>query len=238
MLDYKNIGRMYIGYGKKIILDSPLNQFEREYNRIIIRVALSVLLFQLNAIPFHGSSVTLANGKNLLILGDSKAGKSTLARYICNQGGKLLSDDMSCIDVKGSKMYLLPSFPEQRFWEDMKLHYDKSLAFSKELRGTPGKYMINDQIPFEHNRRGLDGIIALEKHGEIDDIHVSKMSMSEKLDVLIKQTFQYGVLPYIGKERSHFDTIKAMIHKPFYTIKRCEGPDTLEQIYDTIKEIY
>ena len=63
-------------------------------------VPLAVPLLGLE--PLHCSSVLLPNGKALLVLGDSEAGKSTTAAQLRRLGCVFLADDVGAVDEQGN----------------------------------------------------------------------------------------------------------------------------------------
>jgi hypothetical protein len=66
---------------------------------------------------FHGSAVH--NGdKSIAFLGESGVGKSTLAAYFCEQGWKLLSDDIVLIDQMENQHFVTPTYPSVRLWPE------------------------------------------------------------------------------------------------------------------------
>ncbi len=88
----------------------------------------------------HGSGVA-RNGRALIFIGESRAGKSTAAAFLCRNGGlDLVSDDTAAIDCRSSRLFVTPT--ETVTWIDA----DTLAALGQPQEG-PRK------IPFDPARR-------------------------------------------------------------------------------------
>jgi hypothetical protein len=65
----------------------------------------------------HASSVVHA-GKAFALLGISEAGKSTTAAMFAKLGYKVLSDDLSALDIRDGVYWVQPGYPYVRLWPE------------------------------------------------------------------------------------------------------------------------
>jgi hypothetical protein len=68
-------------------------------------------------IMLHASAVWLEEG-SLLFIGESRAGKSTLAGYFHKTGQPVMSDDVIWIKANKNQILAVPSYGGLRLWED------------------------------------------------------------------------------------------------------------------------
>lgn len=88
----------------------------------ILGSCMGAVIHQRGRLPIHGSCVA-RDGKSLIIMGDSGAGKSTVAREFLRHGWKLVTDDVTVVDFAEGRPQAVPSYPSQKLWEDAVDHY-------------------------------------------------------------------------------------------------------------------
>lgn len=60
----------------------------------------------------------MMHGQVLIFMGGSGWGKSTLAAALCQQGARLLSDDVTAIDLTAPHPTVIPGYPQIKLWPD------------------------------------------------------------------------------------------------------------------------
>jgi hypothetical protein len=76
-------------------------------------IVMAVLLLQRGCFTIHASAVAMG-GEGILFLGDSGAGKSSLAIALHQRGYPIVTDDLAGIIEREGKLYLLSAFPQMR----------------------------------------------------------------------------------------------------------------------------
>lgn len=83
----------------------------------------------------HASAVA-ANGKAILFLANSLAGKSTLAAGCLAAGAELLTDDIAALDLASNDYRILPAFPRLRLWPASRQGLEIDLQHTEKLDET------------------------------------------------------------------------------------------------------
>ncbi len=106
----------------------------------LLGTCFGALLIQRDIFPLHGSCVE-KDGEGIVLIGDSGAGKSTIARAFINQGWRLVSDDVIAVTENDGQFFAEAGFPGQKLWED---------ALARLTTGDSRKILrtINDQSKF------------------------------------------------------------------------------------------
>ncbi len=110
-------GRFLVNNGSEIQVDPDPGVEDRVWRLSLFGPALALLLIQRGKLVLHGGAVAFPEGTALL-LGPSGAGKSTLTGELCNQGGRLLTDDVVTIDLEEDPPQVLPGVPLFKLWPD------------------------------------------------------------------------------------------------------------------------
>jgi hypothetical protein len=87
-------------------------EYELSY---LVTMILSFTLWLRGGFSFHASALAI-NGKSIIVMGDSGAGKSTTAAAFALLGYPILSDDLVAIKDDGEKFWVQPAFPMIRLW--------------------------------------------------------------------------------------------------------------------------
>ena len=105
----------------------------------IIDSVIPLVLSMHNPLVFHGAGLVIG-AEGVAVLGDSMAGKSTLAAYWVSQGRQFLSDDWFCLDVKTEAVLITPSHPSIRLRNLDRTLVDLSAVPSREWSDGYVKY--------------------------------------------------------------------------------------------------
>lgn len=217
---FPQAGLFRIENGRRIQV-VPWNGADPDLVRLyILGTCLGACLLQRKILPLHGSAVAL-NGKVYAIIGNSGAGKSTMASTLLSLGCTLLSDDIVAIAMKGSTPYVIPSYPQQKLWRDSlkqlgMADQEYSPIFGRESKfNVPVSQYCRKPLP-------LAGIVELtpsEQYG----FRIDRIPRLEQLHKLFCHTYRYFLIPKLGLMNWHFKTTSAILeYIDFFQLERAK----------------
>jgi hypothetical protein len=93
--------------GRRVLCRNLSNVALESLEAHLTNFAVSAALVQLGEEPLHSTVVDIG-GRAIGLLGTSGAGKSTVAAYLIERGGKLLTDDMLRVSIVGGEVLAHP----------------------------------------------------------------------------------------------------------------------------------
>lgn len=117
VLRWDNVGTFVVRYGKEIVILPADGVHESWIRGVLLGPVLAMLLRQLRFLVLHASAVAIGH-EVMLFMGGSGWGKSTLAAALCRQGARLLSDDVTAIEMTRSRAMVIPGYPQLKLWPD------------------------------------------------------------------------------------------------------------------------
>jgi hypothetical protein len=115
---YKNSGKYLVREGREIIVDPTPGAPEMLVRLSLIGPALGLVLIQRGFFLLHASAVAI-EGHGVAFLGGYAYGKSTIAASLHALGHRLLSDDLTALQLEeAAKPMVIPSFPHLKLWPD------------------------------------------------------------------------------------------------------------------------
>lgn len=164
--------------GKTIIVDLEEDVQIGLASLYILGACMGTLLYQRGIFTIHGSCVT-KDGCTVLVTGASGAGKSTMAAAFVQDGWKLLTDDVAALVEKDGKVYVQPSYPAQKLWNDAIARFDYSEDSIRPLYQSTrkDKFYVDVRTQFDDTPRELNKIIWLSRAEENSVEEVSKLQI-------------------------------------------------------------
>lgn len=169
----------------------------------LLGTVMAYLLQYHGYLVLHGSAV-LINDHAVIISGESGAGKSTLAAALVKQGYYLLTDDVVVVKAnENGQMEIVPGPAKLKLWSDAleKLEYD-----SNNLEQVINKA---DKFQFPVTKHTMESypisrFYELNPVDNLSSVTFSEILGIEKLQLLIKNTYRYGMLKALNKFKQHF----------------------------------
>jgi hypothetical protein len=103
--------------GNKIIVDPLPEVDDGLLNTFIVGPVLAVLLRQRGLLVLHASSAVV-DGVAIAFLGNSGAGKSTMAQAFHTHGYPVMTDDVMVVQLGGDGPMVLPGYPLIKLWPE------------------------------------------------------------------------------------------------------------------------
>lgn len=236
LLRIKDIGSYRVCNGETIIIDPDPKATKNEIILFFFSVALGSLIHQRGNFPLHGSSIEI-NNKAITIIGDSAAGKSTLAAGFAQQGYKILSDDVTVILQEYDQKFLVqPGIPQIKLWKDVlkKLEINESL---NKIRPNIHKYIKPLNYEFCKTPAELAAIMYLDKKNTNGFSHKIVVG-TNKFDLIKNQVYRFQYIDNNKSINSAFNIISSLSQNiTLFHIKRPESPLLIHELVDYIKTI-
>lgn len=226
--------------GKKIIASLMQGCDKNKIRLYLLGTCMGVLLMQRKVLALHGSAIAV-NGKAYAFIGDSGAGKSTLASAFVKNGYQLLSDDVIPLNInKNGIPYVIPSYPQQKLWEESLQNFGMDTAKYNPLFERENKFAVPVHSNYCDHPLPLAGLFEIIKTEE-DNTNVKPILNLERFRTLFSQTFRHTLIPHLGLTEWHFKESASIINKiKMYQIQRSTigftAPALVEQILKIIEE--
>lgn len=201
LLKLNEIGSYLVENGNKITIQKHEKATPHDLEKYVLTNIFGALSYQRNSIPMHGG-VFIHEGKGILISGLSGNGKSSILTALYQKGYKLISDDITNLEVIENKVIAHPCFPRILLWKDTAEKLNIDLSSEKKLRSDMEKYLFPiDEKPLK-NTIELKKIIVLT-NSEIKEQNIEVKGLG-KIESLRKNTFKPWMVKSFEKQKEHF----------------------------------
>ncbi len=165
VLHWEGVGIFGVRGGREVRI-SPDPQVEAPLLRsFLLGPVFAVLLRQRGFLVLHASAVEI-DGRAYLFMGGSGWGKSTVAAALCRQGGRLLSDDVTAIDLTGAEPTVMPGYPQLKLWPDSVAALGLDPEDLPRLHALSDKRVYRDPSQFCDRPVPLGGVCVLAEGTE------------------------------------------------------------------------
>ncbi|MEB3100764.1 HPr kinase/phosphorylase [Ferviditalea candida] len=197
--------------GKRIVCTPRSGADEALIRLYILGTCMGSLLLQRRILPLHGSAVAIG-GKAYAFIGDSGAGKSTLASAFMSRGYQLLSDDVIAVSFSGGVPLVIPSYPQQKLWQDSLNSFGMEISQYLSIFGRETKYSVPVSAKFHSSPLPLAGVFELVK-GDGEQIGIEPVHKLERLQMLFVHTYRSFLIPRMELMEWHFNTSASLANR-------------------------
>lgn len=226
----------FIDASSRVVYAAGTNQSERQTWLVYLH-QLAPLLLDLDGFTvLHGSAVAIA-GAGLCFMGDSEAGKSTLARAVLNRvpDAALVSDDVLALHKTPTGWTLVPGPAEQRLWPDSA----RQLLRAEELEAAEPAWADGDKLRVRGSSRARHDSASIPLSclffiAPAETLGCTRLQARQTIPRLLPQAFRFA-----GRSvQQHTDELSALAdlataHPAFLL----ESPHRYEALPDTVAEI-
>ncbi|MFN7986182.1 MAG: hypothetical protein U0529_01840 [Thermoanaerobaculia bacterium] len=158
---------------------------------VVLDLAVPLELSRRGPLVFHGAVVE-SGGRAIAVLGDSGAGKSTVAAAWAARGGRFLADDWFVAEEEGRGFRVRPTHPSLRVGlgtpapAGERLFADLAMP---EARGRRWLVVSPESALFATSRLPLEKIVVWKRSSEVDGATGRRLSTSETMDALLRAFF-------------------------------------------------
>src|SRR3569833_489545 len=156
-------GAFHIRKGREIIVDLLPDAHFGSVRTLLAGRFFGYLLRQRGYLALHASAVAVG-GNAVLFLGESGAGKSTMAAAFHTRGHQVLADDVAAVRVMGAGPELLPAWPGVRLLDDSR----EAIGAQDPTEFLTDKYLYRNGRSAPYSSIPLKRIYALGYHESAD----------------------------------------------------------------------
>ena len=232
----KDAGVFEVLNGNEIIV-TPYKYIDyKTLELFILGTGLGVIMIQNNTFPLHGAFVEY-KGIGFGIVGESGAGKTSLATGITLESGKIITDDVMRVTYSNGLPFVNPSYPSQKIWSSTAKALNIDITSSKPIMSRSEKYFIENELIFLSKSIQLQYIFEVVE-SDIESVQIVSMNEVEKLDLLLRNSYRYFVIGLSNKLKEHFkDMMRLSNNIEAYIIRRPRNRFTVDEQIRAIEEI-
>lgn len=228
-MDIPGVGIYLVEEGKRITF-APVAGADLNLARLyLLGPAVSALLYQRGFFLLHGSAVETRWG-TMVFLGNTGAGKSTLAAQFHRRGYRVLSDDISAITATGDGLCVHPALAQFRLCAD-----------AYERMGRPDahfdvdKFLIRVTDGYCSHPVPLRALHLLSEEAGPEPQFTAVRGF-ERVTRLMENVFRPGFLKGQSTERELVRLGgKIAMSTPMFQVARRKDPDILEKMVDFLE---
>lgn len=168
----------------EIVINDSIGFDESFLQNIILGFSLPIILQQRGMLILHANAIEI-NGNAAIFIGNRGIGKSTTSLALLKNENNLISDDITCINLKSDSINVIPGFPKIKVFSEV----------IKAIGENPNKMpKINSQIEkcvyspdrFVMNSIPLANIYLIER--SVNDSVIVSLSNKRAVIELVKST--------------------------------------------------
>ena len=237
LFNIPDAGRYLIRSGSEILVDPAANSSLGDVAAYLLGTAFGVLCHQRGTTPLHGSAIDVVDGC-VAFVGDSGAGKSTMAAALASRGHQVISDDLCVFDASEQGVRVWPGLNRLRLWEDALAALDcDQPGIEREFRGL-NKYLVPTQ-PIRNPRtpRRLQRVYQLAAAADGDPTTITRLQGAASVEVLMQNIYRVTMAERMGRKAKLFVACAAAARDvPVYRLSRPLGFQILPDVLKVLEE--
>jgi hypothetical protein len=235
LIRVSNIARYLISNGVEITVE-PLQDTSDAVRLFLLGPVFGALLNQRGFIVLHGSAIQTKRGA-VVFVGNSGAGKSTIAAGFCDRGYRILADDTCATqDHSSTELVALPAFPRLKLWRDSAQKIGLDLACLQRVRPELQKYNYPVQRYFCFDPLPLRAIYVLNPNN-CEKVSIKPLKGLEKIGLIARNIVGRGYMKALGHQAEQFEKISAMAERlRISSVARPEKAFLLQELLDSLEQ--
>jgi hypothetical protein len=223
------VATFYMDSGKTIHVECLQSSDIPLVKLYILGTCMGIILMQRKVLPLHGSLIEIG-GKSYAFVGHSGVGKSTLASSFIKKGYKLVSDDLIAVTMKDGQPWVIPSYPQQKLWQDSLDIFGMDRSKYASIYGREKKYCIPIKSHYYPEPLPLGGIFEITK-AERSGVEIRSIPNLNKFHLIFNHTYRNFLLHKLYLMDWHFSLSTKIIPKIItYQIHRPIAGVSVEEI--------
>lgn len=233
LLKLPQVGKYLVRNGDEVIIDPKPGVSHDEISLFLLGSVMGALLYQRKYLPIHGSAVEV-RGKAIIIIGNSSAGKSTLAASLNLAGFPLISDDLSAVSINNSgSCILLKGIPFIKLWKDTVDTLYPAGSFRK-VRPQINKFKISLGSNNVGQEILIESIINLTTRNE-SDFRLKEINGALKFSMLRDHAYRDQLVKGMGITNHHFQMLTKLANQSkLFHLERPSIPLDIDSLKDYV----
>jgi hypothetical protein len=179
---------------------------DQDLRTFLLGSAVGALLIQRGMLVLHGNALE-RDGRAIVCLGHSGAGKSTVAYALMRQGWRLLADDLVAITPEGQ---VLPGIPRIKLWHDAAVAFGLDPLALQPIREGMRKYLLmGEAVRRAPEAVPLEALYLLQQrqHGATDREATRPVRVTSQKEAAMRlrdQAYRPRFVRGLGREGPNF----------------------------------
>jgi hypothetical protein len=239
-LNIARIARYLVTKGKTILVEPYSNADIYSIRLFLLSNAMAALLLQRNKILLHASSI-IHEHKLFLFLGESGAGKSSLAAEMSKRGYSIFTDDicvLNPVSEEEAEVTAVSSYPMLKLWDDaiMALN-DEKFDMTYKLRPQNEKYGYFFHADFTRKAIPIKKIFILDNTRTNAQYESKKITGVEAFEYLGKNTYRRQFIKDPNLQKIHFESLSKLIQQTdIYILGRSKNLGDIQSFTDFVEK--
>lgn len=231
VLSIEEVGKFRIFKGDTITIEPAKWVASPTLRLYLLGSCMGLLFQQRNTFCLHASGVINKKEKAILFLGDSGAGKSTICRYLVNQGYQFICDDYIPIYFHQGEIFVQPSFPKAKLWQSsIDLLKIPKRSIHHRIKPNQNKFGIIDNHLFFRERVVVGNCFLLKWHKKEEVIN-SILGFNQSVKAYKENTYRYQVALFPEEQQLLFQHCTSLAKKlPLTVITRKKTENVVQDI--------
>lgn len=209
--------------GEKHIVAYYQNEdyFARYLCHVLFGFGFSYLLRRRKIFFLHGSGVFIDGGA-VVIVGSSEVGKSSLAACLVQQGGRIISDDTTRLELNYETPYIYPSYPLRRLYRNTIEHLGLSMEGASEIISREDKFAFRDdgQSVFLNREAPVKAIVRIAP-SDTKDVALVREVIKDAILIICRNVYNYQMISRSEFTGDYMDfALDVCDRLPIYTLYR------------------
>jgi hypothetical protein len=186
LLDIPQVARFYVAHGTEVRMEAATDAPAADVSTYLLGSVFGALCHQNGLLPLHASSVQVGDGVTAF-LGDSGAGKSTMAACLQGRGYAIASDDICLLADEAGEMRVIPVAGWLKLWRTSLDHLGETPEERNRVYSEDDKYRLYLEAQ-AGDRPVLRNLVFLEKAAE-GEARLEPLSVPETLARMMQLTY-------------------------------------------------
>jgi hypothetical protein len=213
--------------GREIIVHSSPGAADRNVRLYLLGSAMGILLHQKGLLPLHANAIEI-DGHAAAFMGETGAGKSTLAAWLHDAGHRVIADDVCVLrfDEERGRVGVQPGMPRIRLWKDALERSGREpddYQFSYAGDETYEKFDVplsgTKEVVAERDLAAVYLLSVGQRFG------ITPLTGVDAVEAVFSNTYRGFAVSELGQTRMHFDAaVKLVRSTPIFRLERSRDP--------------